>query len=182
MYQSIIQHRYHNVSTLKGLLGIVFVLSLSVTTNLLLTWQPLSALAQPSTNERILIDLTNRERAAHGLSILQYDATLTEAAYAKARDMLANDYFDHFSPDGKSPWQFMQAAGYSYWKAGENLAIDFADAKDAMPAWMASPTHKANIMKSSYNEIGIAVVKGEFKGRETTVIVQMFGTQGLLAF
>ncbi|NMB56617.1 hypothetical protein GYA19_01610, partial [Candidatus Beckwithbacteria bacterium] len=56
-------------------------------------------------------------------------------------------------------------------------AKDFDNAKDLVAAWMNSPNHKANILNSNYQDIGIAVVMGDFKGEETILIVQMFGTE-----
>jgi hypothetical protein len=40
---------------------------------------------------------------------------------------------------------------------------------------MASPTHKANIVSGNYKDIGVAVVEGELLGKQTTLVVQMFG-------
>jgi hypothetical protein len=69
----------------------------------------------------------------------------------------------------------MKEAGYEYQVAGENLARDFGTTPDMMEAWMASPTHRANIVNPKYTEIGIAVIDGVFQGYETTLVVQMFG-------
>ena len=90
-------------------------------------------------------------------------------------DMFAKQYWAHVSADGKQPWDFISDAGYSYTVAGENLARDFQHADQVVEAWMASPTHKANILHEKYTEIGIAVVEGNLEGIETTLVVQMFG-------
>ncbi len=91
--------------------------------------------------------------------------------------MINDDYWAHVSPNGTKPWSFFIDAGYNYRYAGENLARDFADPASAVEAWMASPTHKENILSSKYKDIGIAVVEGELAGVETTLIVQFFGTK-----
>ena len=67
------------------------------------------------------------------------------------------------------------AAGYNYVYAGENLAKDFGNTSRLMDAWMASPTHRENIVSSKYSEIGLAVVPGTLQGQETVLVVQFFG-------
>jgi hypothetical protein len=124
-----------------------------------------------------LINLTNQTRANSGLSGLKEDWRLNQAANLKARDILAYDYFAHTSPSGKTPWYWLDRAGYNYQTAGENLAIDFLDSGELFSAWYASPAHRDNIVNSKFKDIGIAVVTGEFEGKRTTVVVQFFGTQ-----
>lgn len=119
---------------------------------------------------------TNEERKKSGLKPLTYNPILSESAKRKAEDMFKNDYWAHNSPQGKTPWTFFDAAGYKYSVAGENLAKDFYDTESLMKAWMNSPTHKANIVHTRYEEIGIAVVNGTLGGIKTTLIVQHFGT------
>src|SRR3989344_3214614 len=123
-----------------------------------------------------VVGKTNQERTALGLPTLTVSEQLSRAAKAKAEDMFAEQYWAHYSPSGKSPWEFMRGAGYTYSVAGENLARDFAETPDMMRAWMNSPTHRENIINPKYQEIGIAVVNGKLNGVETTLVVQMFGT------
>lgn len=123
-----------------------------------------------------VVSLTNQERAKSGLSQLTLNAKLSEAASGKARDMFTEQYWAHTSPSGTEPWDFISGAGYSYRVAGENLARDFATTTQMVAAWMASPTHRDNIMHPRYQEIGVAVVNGTLEGIETTLVVQMFGT------
>lgn len=131
--------------------------------------------ANISTSE--VIRLTNLERAKLGLSQLTLNQNLAAAAKAKGEDMLANDYWAHVSPQGKEPWDFFNNAGYSYRYAGENLARDFSNPSSAIDAWLASPSHRENMLSDKYKEIGIAVVEGDLSGVDTTIIVQLFGTQ-----
>ena len=120
---------------------------------------------------------TNEERRKLGLSELTVNEVLAKAAEDKARDMFQAQYWSHYSPSGKSPWDFMKAEKYVYSVAGENLARDFLETDDMMKAWMNSPTHRENIVNPRYHDIGIAVVNGRLNGVETTLVVQMFGTQ-----
>lgn len=123
-----------------------------------------------------LLSGTNAKRAEAGLSPVTLNETLSRAAAAKASDMFANNYWAHNSPSGKTPWDFIIAAGYRYTLAGENLAKNFQTSDGVVDAWMNSPTHRANIVKSGYKEVGFAVVNGVLSGEETTLVVQMFGT------
>ncbi len=123
-----------------------------------------------------VIALTNAARTKAGLATLQENATLAEAAKNKANDMIKNDYFAHTSPKGVEPWYWMKEAGYRYSAAGENLAINYTNAKEQHAAWMNSETHKSNILSTRYKEIGVAVVTGKIDGKESIVTVEMFGT------
>jgi uncharacterized protein YkwD len=127
-------------------------------------------------NQQKLIELTNAERQKLGLSTLTENNSLNLAAAAKAANMFEENYWAHYSPTGKDPWGFMKTAGYKFSVAGENLAKNFQNSDDVVVAWMASPTHKENIVNNKYQEIGIAVVNGVLNGEETTLVVQMFGT------
>ncbi len=123
-----------------------------------------------------VVKATNEERATEGLAPLSYNEKLADAARRKAANMFSENYWAHVSPSGKSPWVWFQAAGYNYVYAGENLAKDFGNTSRLMDAWMASPTHRENIMNSKYTDIGIAVVPGNLLGSDTVLVVQLFGT------
>jgi hypothetical protein len=128
-----------------------------------------------------IISLTNDERINQGLKPLKTNDLLNQAAQQKAGDMFAFDYWAHQSPSGREPWSFLKAVGYNYRVAGENLARDFMRPEEVVRAWMASPTHKENIMNPKYREIGVAVVDGTLGGLKTTLVVQFFGTPAYLA-
>jgi uncharacterized protein YkwD len=123
-----------------------------------------------------LIALANSDRVKNGLGSLTKNSKLTAAAKAKAEDMLAKDYWSHYGPNGETPWQFIKGAGYVYTYAGENLAKGFITSSATHDAWMNSPTHRANILKPEFKDIGIYVVDGTLQGEATTLVVQMFGS------
>lgn len=133
------------------------------------------AAAQISPEE--VIKLTNDQRLANGLQPVKMDLELNIAAVQKAADMFARDYWAHTSPIGTQPWYFITSAGYSYRYAAENLARDFSDPQSVVQAWMNSLSHRKNILNAQYQDIGLAVVDGKLEGRETTLVVQMFGTK-----
>ena len=123
-----------------------------------------------------LENLVNQTRQADGLAPLIENQKLNEAAQLKAENMVQNQYFNHTSPSGISPWFWFAKAGYNYKYAGENLAIGFFDSKEVYDAWLNSPSHKANILNPNYKEIGTAVLNG-FGQNNTIVVVQEFGSQ-----
>ncbi len=123
-----------------------------------------------------VINLTNEFRKENGLPVLKENLDLAEAAAAKLNDMFAKQYFEHVSPSGAGPSDWVERAGYDYIAIGENLAMGiFEGDKDLVEAWMNSPGHRANILSSKFKEIGVAVQKGVFEGREIWLAVQEFG-------
>lgn len=122
-----------------------------------------------------IFSLANRERIKNNISPLNYSEELSYAAEEKAKDMFEKNYWAHISPTGVTPWQFINHSGYNYVYAGENLAKDFYHSEDVVEAWMNSPTHRSNILKPEYTNIGIAVLNGRLLGRDTTLVVQEFG-------
>jgi preprotein translocase subunit SecG len=124
-----------------------------------------------------VMDLTNGDRAKNEAAALTTDPLLTQAAQNKADDMATKGYFAHVSPDGKTPWYWLDAVGYHYSYAGENLAINFSDSEDVESAWMNSPEHRANIVKPQYTKIGVGVAEGMYQGKETTFVVELFAAQ-----
>ena len=124
----------------------------------------------------LLVELANGDRGTYGLASLDLNPRLVAVAQAKANDMAAKEYFAHVSPQGLDPWHWFKEEGYSYEHAGENLAVDFSDSGDVERAWMASPTHRDNILSARYTEIGIASAQGMYEGRPTTFVVQVFAS------
>ncbi len=122
----------------------------------------------------VLDDLTNEERESQNLKTLAVSPILNKAAEMKATDMATKGYFAHTSPEGKTPWYWIEKVGYNYQYAGENLAINFSDSKDVTSAWMESPTHRANIVKGNYTEVGTGVAVGNYQGRETIFVAQVY--------
>ncbi|MDN3357205.1 CAP domain-containing protein [Actinomadura sp. DC4] len=109
--------------------------------------------------EDLAVKLTNSERAKHGCSALRNDPHLRAAAYAHSKDMRVKKYFEHNSPDGKTPWDRIKAAGYSQ-PGAENIAMGYATAQAVLDGWMNSPGHRANILNCSLKAVGIGVEYG----------------------
>ncbi len=132
------------------------------------------------TPHKILAEI-NKDRIESGIGILRTNAQLQRAAQRKAEDMIRRGYFAHNDPDGVAPWKWIDAEGYRYQYAGENLAIGFTEVKKQNDAWMKSEFHRRNILNAQYQETGIAVVSGKIRGKEELIVVQFFGQSTLYA-
>lgn len=115
-----------------------------------------------------MIQMVNEDRQKAGLNLLIQSNPLMLSASMKACDMVKNDYWAHFSPSGKSPWDFMAEAGYHGHYVGENICRIGND-KDCEIAFINSPSHKQNILGVHYTDVGI--------GRCGNFTVQHFGNQ-----
>lgn len=164
-------HSLHSVGhTLFSIGALVIVFSCIV-------MSPVNSARSLALNARPIIDLTNQTRERLDKPGLEINYALMSAAQAKAEHMVKNRYFAHFAPDGTSPWNFMTNASYSYEVAGENLAITNEDESAVITGWLNSPTHKENMLSTSYSHIGIGIASyGDYQGnKNTTVIVAMYG-------
>ena len=165
-------HIFRNFFLLSFLFVGAFFLGVSYGSNFFFNKTVLGA----NIASNILVDLTNNDRVANSLTPLRINEKLNLASRLKNEDMVKNNYFAHNSPQGLTPWYFMQLAGYNFLYAGENLAINFTEAKDVENAWMKSPLHRENLLSDKFQEIGINVSNTNDKSNERIQIVQMFGT------
>ena len=133
------------------------------------------ALAQSYTHAQI-VKIVNDKRVEEGLSQLNVNYELSEAAQNKASDMADKSYFSHISAiDGKKWSDFIKDENYKYEVAGENLANGFSEVDPMVEAWMLSPSHRENILNSRYQETGVGIAVGNLDGYTTVFVVQMFG-------
>jgi uncharacterized protein YkwD len=130
-----------------------------------------AALAAKSTTSSVrnLLAAVNSTRAAHGLRPLHLDWTLQSAARSHSTDMLRRDYFAHGNFAGR-----MAAFHVHGPAAGENLAWGsgpFGRPSTIVQEWLASPEHRANLLRPGYARIGIGVVRGSFLGTGGATVV-----------
>ena len=108
--------------------------------------------------EQEVIRLVNEIRAQNGLSALTYNWERSRVARYKSQDMVDNRYFSHTSPTYGTPFQMIRSFGLSYRSAGENIAYGQRTPQAVVNAWMNSSGHRANILSSSYTQIGVGYV------------------------
>jgi LysM repeat protein len=107
-----------------------------------------------ASDTQAILTLVNQARASNGLSPLQVDTCLQNAANAHATDMANSNYFSHTGLNGSSPTSRANAAGYSG-GVGENIAAGNGSAQTTFDQWMSSSGHRSNILNASYQTIGI---------------------------
>lgn len=118
--------------------------------------------AEDGWDERIRL-LVNQFRQRNGLPPLKMNALLARAAKAHASDMLARDYFRHFSPDGTDPGDRATAAGYRWTKILENLAAGQTNPRDVVNAWIRSKDgHREAMLDPIVTELGVGYVFAPF--------------------
>lgn len=108
--------------------------------------------------ETEVIRLVNEIRVQNGLKPLTANWELSRVARYKSQDMVDNRYFSHTSPTYGTPFQMIKAFGLSYRTAGENIAYGQRTPQAVVNAWMNSSGHRANILNSSYTQIGVGYV------------------------
>lgn len=167
------RHSKHYVKTYWPYLPLLAVVGLGLFLNS--AWPKHTSVLGYATDMSIqsLLNDTNSQRNGNGQANLQLNGQLDAAAQAKANDMAARDYWSHNTPDGKTPWTFITNAGYSYQTAGENLAYGFDTASATVTGWMNSPEHRANILNTTYKQVGFGIANAtnyQGSGPETIVV------------
>jgi uncharacterized protein YkwD len=110
--------------------------------------------ARSATTVRI-VNLVNARRATAGLRPLAINATLMREAQRFSGVQAAMGTISHRGNDGTNAGQRLARAGYNWRFYGENLAAGQETPEAVVAAWMASPTHRANILTPKAREIGI---------------------------
>lgn len=123
-----------------------------------------------------IVAFTNQERAARRVGKLTVDPQLMKMAEKKVDDMFARQYFAHESPNGDNVEELADSVGYRYLFVGENLALGkFRTSAEIVAAWMKSPGHRENLLKTQYEQIGVAARTGIYEGKTVWIAVQEFG-------
>lgn len=122
-----------------------------------------------------ILSLINTVRVQNGLNPLVPNQMLTDIARTRSMDMQNRNYFSHYTPEGKNIFNILKESGVIYVNAGENLGqaspISWGTPEVFMNAWMNSPTHKANILRSAYGKIGIGVIDSGNRRVVTTIFM-----------
>jgi uncharacterized protein YkwD len=111
-----------------------------------------------------IVELTNQERARQNLPALRAETRLSRAAQIQADQMVRHNRMDHVMPDAQypRPEDRLAAAGYAWQAYGENLAFGYNDARSVVEGWMNSSGHRANILGTSFTEIGVGLARDAY--------------------
>lgn len=130
---------------------------------------PAAQATTSSQSERTLLGAVNDIRAAHNLRPLQVDATLVRAARDYSATLIRRDIFTHGSLGPRLAGYGVRGPMY-----GENLAWgkgERATAQGIVRGWMASPGHRANLLRPGWTRIGIGALVGTFRGYGGATVV-----------
>jgi uncharacterized protein YkwD len=111
----------------------------------------------------------NAARASHGLPPLRLDRKLTRAARAHSADMLRRGYFAHGRVAPRLRAFHVRAPS-----VGENLAWgigSMATAESVVARWLASPRHRAILLRRGFRRVGIGALTGTFVGNSGALVV-----------
>jgi hypothetical protein len=135
--------------------------------------------------ERLMLELINAERTSLGLNAVTLELTLNESSENHSTWMLEEDIFSHTGVNGTRASDRMVDAGFTFsgsWAWGENVAWQSIrgpagledDVADLHTALMNSPGHRANILSTNFDYIGIGIEVGNFNGWNAIMITQNF--------
>lgn len=174
------RHQKHTPDFLKVYwpympLAMILIIGLFITMPWKMVRQSSHGVLAYATNTTVdgLLQATNSQRASNGKGALSVNGQLNSAAQAKAQDMVNRNYWSHNTPDGQTPWTFINATGYKYQKAGENLAYGFGTSTETVSGWMNSPSHRDNMLDSSFTNVGFGIANSpdyQSTGPETVVV------------
>src|SRR5690349_6769528 len=164
----------HGQRRLPLAVALLFAASTAITLAVPAATLAWDANAFSSTSESQLVTLTNRARASAGLKALKVDSTLRSVARWRSKDMIDRNYFSHDIPGYGKVWDKLNAIGYCYNVAGENIGWnnypDDLATSAIQQAFMDSAGHRANILGKAWDVIGIGAYKGPTGKKMWTVL------------
>jgi uncharacterized protein YkwD len=115
----------------------------------------------------LALKLINRDRQINGLPPLVEDPLLAQAAQLHADDMRARRFYDHVTPEGRTPTDRLAAVG-GQGGVGENIALQYDGdgfhlilnwelVEKFQKGWMYSDGHRANLLNSQYTRVGYGI-------------------------
>jgi uncharacterized protein YkwD len=126
--------------------------------------------------ERAITETINRERASRGLEPVEQDDAIAAVARNHSRDMIERGYYAHESPDGKTPYDRIEAGQPSCHAVGENIAATWWQrpfetddgergrhttvtelANGLAEQWLNSQSHRRNMLDSRWERTGVGV-------------------------
>lgn len=146
-------------------------------------------MTKATAHERYMLDLINAERDKAGRDPLTLELNLNQSAEAHSEWMLDADVFSHSGQGGSNAGDRMEDAGFDFskgWSWGENLALrsergdpGIRDDVEALHQnLMNSSGHRANILSTNFDYVGIGIETGRYKGYDVVIVTQNFARTG----
>ena len=121
-----------------------------------------NVLPQTSTIESSLFNSVNAIRLQYGVGPLSLNSSLSNIARARCTDMFNRNYFSHTTPDGKNIFIILNENAFTWQYAGENIyqcsPASLGSENSILNTWMASPSHRDNLLKGAFHQVGIGIV------------------------
>lgn len=133
----------------------------------------------PAAAEARMLALLNQDRASAGLVPFRPDTRMNAIARARATDMATKNYFSHTQPDGRKVFDLIEEANITWYGAGEIIAWNNWPTLDSSAAaanegWLGSSSHRAVILSSGYNYVGVGMANAD-NGKVYWVAVALKG-------
>jgi len=130
--------------------------------------------------EQAMVDALNADRTAVGLVPVRVDSRLMAIARARSTDMATKHYFSHTQPDGRNAFDLLTAAHITWYNAAEIIAWNnyptlTSSVGAANTQWLGSPSHKAAIVSTSYNYVGVGLAIDASNGKKLWTAVYIKG-------
>jgi uncharacterized protein YkwD len=152
--------RFHERLGAFGLTAVMGVMGAGTLVRACSTATPKPAVRAPMQVASTVVDLVNKQRAAAGLAPVVEDGRLDTAANGQSTDQADHLAMSHTGSNGSNGGDRIEWVGFSWSAWGENVAAGQTTSQQVMEAWMNSPGHRANILKPTFTNIGVAAVKG----------------------
>ena len=142
---------------------------------------PITSIDPVDEMEQRLVDLTNEQRTRARLRPLDRDRGLSAVARRHSEDMLRRGFFDHVNPDRQNPADRAArvpglaavAIGENIWMwSGSTLPTRNHLVEEAVADWMASPAHRANMLRPGYTRLGVGAAVTRSDVRLTAVFME----------
>jgi uncharacterized protein YkwD len=130
--------------------------------------------------ESAMVVALNADRHEKGLIPVRVDTRLMAIARARSADMVANNYFSHTQPDGRSVFDIIKSSGIAWFAAGEIIARNnyptlSTSLQAANLGWKGSPGHYSIIISTTYNYVGVGLAVDAASGNKVWTAVYLKG-------
>ncbi|MGF1602724.1 MAG: CAP domain-containing protein [Thermosynechococcaceae cyanobacterium] len=123
--------------------------------------QPIAATNLRGMESQVQAEI-NQIRRSNGLGALRGNGRLAQVARRHSQNMASRSFFSHTDPNGNTSFERVQGAGIPFQLVAENLAWHENSpnpVSSAVRGWMASPTHRTNIMRPEVNQTGVGITR-----------------------
>ena len=119
-----------------------------------------------------VLRLTNETRAEKGLDALNTDPILTQMAQARMEE--TEGKLTHIRPDGSTPDTIFQEYDTSLVCTGEIIISTSRSPQSAVDGFLSSPSHRATLLNSNHQYVGIGVAWGETPAGPGIAVLELF--------